>query len=130
MIGVLQWSVISTQAATERHAPPTATAQDLALSFETFCTEWMEKVWAREPAEDVEWEQDGGDVKRTLVEYSQDYRCTLTSGHPPVGKIIYLENWYEKRGKTIAEAESSTPQPLKILETAEFFSFIGGKWDY
>ena len=130
VIAIVQWPVTPTLAAPRRHAPRAPTPQDLTASFQAFCNEWMEKVWAREQTEHVEWEPDGDGVKGTYVEYSRDYTCTLTEGHPPVGKINYLERWYEKRGKTIAEAESSTPEPVKILETGEFFSFIRGKWDY
>ena len=130
MIAILPWSVTATLAASRRHAPRAPTRQDLAASFQAFCSEWMQKVWAREQTERVQWERDGEGVKRTYVEYSRDYTCTLTDGDPPVGKVNYLERRYEKRGKTIAEAEASTPEAVKIVDTGEFFSFFRGKWDY
>ena len=105
-------------------------AKDLTASFESFCKQWMEKVWAREGQNSTTWEKDGDGVMRSYVEYSRDYNCTLTEEKPPVGKISYRETWYEKRGKTVADAEASPPQPTKIFETGEFFSYDRGKWLY
>jgi hypothetical protein len=99
-----------------------------AASFPAFCKEWMAKVWAREQQRVTKWENHGDTVQRTYVEYSRDYQCTLTDNIPPVGKIKYREVWYEKRGKTVAEAEASAPQPTKIFDTGEFFSFWKGSW--
>lgn len=116
-------------ATTRRRAAPKEATKDLAESFQEFCAEWMQKVWTREPPA-AKWEQDGDSVKRAYVEYSRDYSCQLTDGHPPVGKITYRETWYEQHGKTLPEAEASAPQPIKILETGEFFSYSRGRWDY
>jgi hypothetical protein len=102
--------------------------KDPAGSFQTFCKEWMEKIQARDNP--VEWQTDGGGVHGTYVEYSHEYTCTLTEETPPVGAMDYREVWYEKRGKTVAEAESSTPQPIKIFDTREIFSLIKGRWGY
>ncbi len=112
-----------------RAVPKKDTAKDLADSFQKFCADWMQKVWTREQ-QAAKWEPEGDGVKRAYVEYSRDYSCQLTDGSPPVGKINYRETWYEQRGKTIADAEASTPQPVKIVETGEFFSYSRGKWDY
>lgn len=100
--------------------------KSLADSFQTFCTEWMAKVHARDVA--IEWEADPDGVHGTYVEYSPEYTCTLTKEKPPIGTIGYHEMWYEKRGRTMADAELSTPQPVKAFDTSEIFSLIKGRW--
>ncbi len=104
--------------------------KDLAGSFQSFCKEWMEKVWARDPQSLIKWQTEGDGVQGTYVEYSPDYTCTLTQSDPPVGRVVYREVRYEKRGKTIAEAERSLPRPIEIFDTGEFFSYMNGQWTY
>ena len=42
----------------------------------------------------------------------------------------YREVWYEKRGNTIDGVERSSPPPITIVETGEFFSYRSGAWTY
>ncbi|MFI5364825.1 MAG: hypothetical protein ACHQ4J_04300 [Candidatus Binatia bacterium] len=100
--------------------------RSLADSFQTFCKEWMAKVHARDTP--IDWQTDPDGVRGTYVEYSPEYTCTLTKEKPPVGTIGYREMWYEKRGRTMADAEHSTPQPVKAFDTSEIFSRIRGTW--
>jgi len=122
-------AALAATAKQRRHAVK-APAQDLTESFQSFCKQWMEKVWAREAQNPTNWETDGDGVVRSYVEYSRDYNCTLTEEKPPVGKISYRETWYEKRGKTATDAEANPAQPIKIIETGEYFSYDRGKWLY
>ena len=124
------WVATPASAAKQRRAAAKQQPKDLSASFQDFCKQWMEKVWTREGRHSITWEKDGDAVFRTYVEYSREYNCTLTEDKPPVGKINYRETWYEKRGKSIADAEASPAQPIKIFETGEFFSYDHGKWAY
>jgi hypothetical protein len=125
--GGTAWAVAG---ATRRHRAVTPPAKDLKASFQSFCEEWMEKVWARDGQNPTTWKNDGDGVVGRYVAYSRDYNCTFTEEQPPVGKISYRETWYEKRGKTAADAEASTPEPIKIFETVEYFSYGHGRWLY
>ena len=128
--GSVRGSVPPAAAANQRHRAVKPPPEDPTASFQSFCKQWMEKVWGREGQNSSTWERDGDGVVRSYVEYSRDYNCTVTEEKPPVGKITYRETWYERRGKTAADAEASPPEPIKIFETSEYFSYNRGKWLY
>ena len=121
-------SATAAKMSAQHHKATNHLPKDPAGSFQNFCKEWMEKIQARDNP--VEWQTDAGGVHGTYVEYSRAYTCRLTEEKPPVGTMDYREMWYEKRGKTVAEAENSTPQPIEAFDTREIFSLIKGRWSY
>jgi hypothetical protein len=115
---------------------PAVQAQDdkVASAFEGFCTEWMHKLEAREAANvtHIKWESDGDGVHGAYVGYTREHTCTMKNGTGavPVGKIIYREIRYEKRGSTVDEAEHSPAHPVETTEVTEIFRYDKGKWVY
>ncbi len=101
-------------------------------SFPAFCNSWMEKLRDREVNNlaHIQWQEGAEGVEGTYVGYSVDYTCTVSPDGPPVGKVGYHEIRYQKRGRTIAEAEQSSPLPVETCYTRELFGFIEGKWQY
>ena len=126
VVGADSSAPAATAPAQGRKASTKPPKKSLADSFQTFCQEWMAKVHARDT--DIEWQVDPDSVHGTYVEYSPEYTCALTKEHTPIGTIGYREMWYEKRGRTMADAEHSTPQPVKAFDTSEIFSLIKGRW--
>ena len=114
----------------------TARAQDAAVAsaFEGFCIEWMHKLEAREQANvtHIKWETGADGVHGEYIGYTQEHTCTMKSGtgNVPVGKIIYREIRYEKRGSSVKEAEGSAAHPVETTEVTEIFRYEKGKWVY
>lgn len=111
-----------------------AQGADVASAFEGFCTEWMHKLEAREEANvtHIKWESDSDGVHGAYVGYTHEHTCTMKSGTGavPVGKIIYREIQYEKRGSSITQAEQSPSHPVETTEVTEIFRYDKGKWIY
>jgi hypothetical protein len=101
-------------------------------SFQPFCDGWMQKLRDRElnGLAHIGWQTSAEGVQGTYVGYSEDYTCTVATDGPPVGIVEYREVRYEKRGRTIAEAEQSSPLPVEICKTTELFGYTKGKWQY
>ena len=112
----------------------TALAGDAASAFPTFCEEWMGKLAARERdnVSHIKWDKLPEGVKGEYVGYlTQDHTCTTKDlSGVPVGKIIYREIRYEKRGDTMADAEKSAPRAIDATEVTEIFRYANGKWIY
>lgn len=110
-----------------------AAAGDVASQFTAFCEEWMGKLAARERhnVSHIKWDTKPEGVQGEYVGYTEEHTCTLKDGAKvPVGKIIYREIVYQKRGGTVPEAEKSTAQPIETTEVTEIFRYSGGKWIY
>jgi len=110
-----------------------AQAGDAASTFDAFCAEWMGKLAARERhnVSHIKWDTRPEGVKGEYVGYTTEHTCVLKdSAKVPVGKIVYREVRYEKRGGTISEAEHSTAQAVEVTEVTEIFRYSGGKWVY
>ena len=130
--------VVWTAAATADPAvPPGAVggvAPDVAAKWETFCTDWMGKLAARERDNlaNIKWEKREAGVVGAYTGYSQDHTCNVKAGtgDVPIGKIIYVETRYEKSGATPTEAKASTPTPIEQVEVTEIFRYAKGKWEF
>ncbi len=111
-----------------------ALAEDAATAFDVFCEEWMGKLAARERhnVTHIKWAARPEGVKGEYVGYNtRDHTCTTKNvTKVPVGKIIYREVRYEKRGGSIPEAERSPAQPIETTEVTEIFRYSAGKWVY
>lgn len=109
-------------------------AEDAASAFPKFCEEWMQKLEAREKRNVslIKWEAQTSTVFGSYVGYSHQHSCVLkdNNGAVPVGKIIYLEVRYEKRGATQEEAERNPATALETTEVTEIFRFAKGAWIY
>ncbi|HYD47713.1 MAG TPA: hypothetical protein VEB21_05165 [Terriglobales bacterium] len=105
----------------------------LAASFREFCKEWQGKLAEREVrnASLIKWDQGAGWVQGTYTGFAPDYTCTVDGrGANTIGKIVYLEVKYEKRGATIEEAQKQPPHALETTEVTEIFRFEKGAWVY
>lgn len=133
---VIVYAACSSPVAAETCAGPdracNAASEKPIRSFQAFCDGWMEKLRHRELNDlaHIEWQTNAEGVQGTYIGYSEDYTCTVSADGPPVGKVEYREVRYEKRGRTIAEAEQSSPQPVEICITTELFGYTKGKWQY
>jgi hypothetical protein len=103
-------------------------------SFPAFCSEWGDKLHAREVhnVNSIKWDSGQNWVQGTYVGYSKPLSCAVEpdSGAVPVGKIVYHEFVYEKRGASIAAAEGEPGQAIETTEVTEIFRFQNGKWVY
>jgi hypothetical protein len=111
-----------------------ARAEDPAGAFKGFCEEWMHKLEVREHdnVSHIKWEVTQDGVQGDYVGYTHEHTCLTKNGTQsvPVGKITYREIKYEKRGTTIAEAESNPPKAVEVTEVTEIFRYAKGKWVY
>lgn len=107
---------------------------DLDDSFKVFCGEWGKKLHEREifNIKQIKWDTGQNWVQGTYVGYSEPKSCMVEpdSGPVPVGKIIYHEFVYEKRGGTVPEAESGAGKAVETTEVTEIFRYTNGKWVY
>ncbi len=119
--------------ATSKKAEEPARMEDAADAFPAFCEEWMQKLVERERHNvgHIKWEEQSQAVKGEYVGYSQQHTCKMADSHVvPVGKIMYTELRYEKRGSNIPEAERSPARPVEATEVTEIFRYDKGKWIY
>jgi hypothetical protein len=111
-----------------------AVAEDPASAFNGFCEEWMQKLAAREHdnVNHIQWQSSGSEVQGDYVGYTQEHTCQTKNGtgSVPVGKINYREVRYEKRGSSVAEAETSPARAVEVTEVTEIFRYAKGKWVY
>jgi len=103
-------------------------------AFEEFCQEWMHKLQAREEhnVANIKWDSNSDGILGEYVGYyTRDYSCKLADGSKvPVGKIMYEEVRYLKRGPTVTEAQQSPPHPVETTSVTEIFRYDHGKWVY
>lgn len=115
-------------------AKKTASKADLDSSFKVFCAEWGRKLHEREifNLKQVKWDTGQNWVQGTYVGYSEPKSCEVEpdSGEVPIGKIIYHEFVYEKRGGTVPEAEKEAAKTVETTEVTEIFRYTNGKWVY
>jgi hypothetical protein len=106
----------------------------LDSSFDDFCGEWGRKLQEREVynVASIKWDSGTSWVQGTYVGYSKPLSCAVEpdSGTVPVGKIVYHEFVYEKRGPSIKAAEVEAGQAVETTEVTEIFRFQNGKWVY
>jgi hypothetical protein len=114
---------------------PAARANDGA--FDRFCADWMAKLAQREHQNliKVRWEKQGGALVGSYTGYARKpIQCkptgVVTPGRPAVGKLVYQEIVYQKRGATPAAAKSAEPAVLRTTEVMEVFRYDGRKWMY
>lgn len=113
-----------------------AAADDPGTKFEKFCSEWMQKLAVRERdnIKNIHWVPDGNGVEGEYVGYSSEHTCKLNENGggkaPVVGKIIYREYRYMKKGSSPDAAQTSTPQAVEATEVTEIFRYAKGKWEY
>lgn len=106
--------------------------QVASASFPDFCREWSRKLSAREHDNlgNIKWELHDGVETGTYVGYGPISSCTCkeaTNG-VAVGILTYKEFDYTLTGKSIEEAEHSTPHPATVVPTREIFAYDKGKW--
>lgn len=103
-------------------------------AFQIFCNEWGDKLRAREinNVEGIKWDTGQNWVQGTYVGYSKPLSCAVEpdSGTVPVGKIIYHEFVYEKRGASVNAAKGEPGQAIETTEVTEIFRYANGKWVY
>lgn len=115
------------------NAAAPASREEAEAALTVFCSEWMHKLEVRERdnVAHIKWDSTSGGVQGIYVGYSHEHTCKLTDdSQVPVAKIGYREVTYAKRGSSIAEAQTSTPQPIEVNEVTEIFSYNKGKWDF
>lgn len=105
-------------------------------SFTVFCGVWGDKLHEREihNLKQMKWDSGKNWVQATYVGYSEPLSCvvepTSANGPVPVGKIIYHEVVYEKRGSSVTEAEREPGKAVETTEVTEIFRYQNGKWVY
>jgi hypothetical protein len=103
-------------------------------SFKVFCGEWGKKLNERETfnIKQIKWDTGQNWVQGTYIGYSEPLSCAVEpdSGVVPIGKIIYHEFVYEKRGATVPEAQREPSKAVETTEVTEIFRYTNGKWVY
>lgn len=107
----------------------------LRSSFSRFCTEWMQKLEARERrnANMIEWAQGTTWVEGSYVGYDHNHTCGVEAmdSPSPVGRLSYLEVKYERRGATVDDAMKGDAEAVETTEVTEFFRYgENGEWLY
>jgi hypothetical protein len=124
-------AVAKAKAAPDKQAKGKASLDD---SFKVFCGEWGRKLQDREVfnVKQIKWDSGQNWVQGTYIGYSEPLKCDIEadSGTVPVGKIIYHEFVYEKRGGSVPEAEREPGKAVETTEVTEIFRYQNGKWVY
>ena len=135
LYGGISWAgnaKIAKSAAAKSSAPSTST-EDLQKAFDAFCTEWMQKLAAREHdnLDHIAWNTNADGVEGEYVGYTRDHSCVVKAGgSAPVGQMNYFEVRYTKRGRTIEEARQSTAEAVEKTSVTELFGYAKNKWVY
>lgn len=103
--------------------------------FAPFCEAWMRQLAAREQnnLRNIRWRQRGGEVEGEYVGYSQEHARSVKTSQPtgvPVGRLVYREFRYRKRGAGNAAAAVSGAEVVDVTEITEIFRYAGGEWVY
>lgn len=106
-----------------------------AQSFDSFCSEWMGKLAAREHdnVSKVKYTNEGGRVVGKYTGYeSAPLRCQSKAkpGAPGVGTLVYNELHYRKSGDSVESAKKASPEVVEKVEVMEIFRFDGSAWKY
>jgi len=118
-------------------AAPARSARADDATFDRFCADWMAKLARREHQNlaKVRWEKQAGALVGRYTGYERvPIQCSPTSrvtpGKPAVGKLVYREIVYQKRGQNPAAAREAEPLVLQTTEVMEVFRYDGRKWMY
>jgi hypothetical protein len=106
--------------------------QVASASFPDFCRDWGHKLSVREHDNlgNIKWEMRNGVETGSYVGYSSIDSCTCkeaTNG-VAVGILTYKEFDYTLTGKSVEEAEHSTPHAATVVPTREIFAYDKGRW--
>ena len=105
---------------------------DVAMSFRSFCAEWMTKLESRE-RRNQRRDRDG-----VVLEYTgyveRPLRCEAkrsgSSAVGAIGQIAYHQLTLRQHGRTRDRALRSRPAVLRRIEVIEIFRFDGSRWVY
>jgi len=106
-----------------------------AQSFDSFCSEWMSKLAAREEQNlaTVQYTPENGHVVGKYTGYDKSpTKCQsrAKAGAPGVGTLVYNELHFQKSGDSVDAAKKSSPQVVEKVEVMEIFRFDGSAWKY
>jgi hypothetical protein len=106
--------------------------QVASASFPDFCRDWAHKLSVREHDNlgNIHWVMRDGLETGSYVGYSSIDSCTCKQANNgvSVGVLTYKEFDYTLTGKSIEEAEHSTPHAATVVPTREIFAYDKGKW--
>jgi hypothetical protein len=106
--------------------------QVASASFPDFCRDWAHKLSVREHDNlgNIQWVMRDGVETGSYVGYSSIDSCTCkqASNGVSVGVLTYKEFDYTLSGKSVEEAEHSTPHAATVVPTREIFAYDKGKW--
>jgi hypothetical protein len=126
-------------------APPRAVADNpgpasiipVPHGFEHFCSTWMGKLAKREENNlaKAKLRKAGSGVVLSYTGYAKrPVKCSAResgiSGNPYVGKVVYLEFAYERRGANRRAALEAEPEVVSRTEVLEIFRHDGSDWIY
>lgn len=112
---------------------PEPDAEQLSSTFREFCGDWMTKLSERETRNLglIEWDKGLDWVQGTYTGFAPEHTCLVDGvGANAIGKMTYREVKYEKRGKTVEDAQTRPPHAIEVTEVTEIFRFEKGKWVY
>jgi hypothetical protein len=103
-----------------------------SASFPDFCRDWGHKLSVREHDNlgNIKWQMRDGVETGSYVGYSSIDSCTCkeaTNG-VAVGILTYKEFDYTLSGKSVEEAQHSTPHAASVVPTREIFAYDKGRW--
>jgi len=104
--------------------------------FPAFCDSWMRRLAAREEfnQRNIKWRERGSEVEGVYIGYSSDHTCTVKTSKPtgvPVGRMVYHEYRYRKRGSAADTAAASKGEVVDKVEITEIFRYTAaGEWVY
>lgn len=126
---------IARQAAADEQVP--ASIAPSSHGFEDFCRTWMGKLAKREAHNlaTAKTRKAGGQVVLSYIGYTKrPEKCSArrsgVAGNPYVGKVVYQELAYERRGANRKAALRADPVVVSRTEILEIFRHNGKKWIY
>jgi hypothetical protein len=127
--------VVPQRAAADEQVP--ASIAPSPHGFEEFCSTWMRKLAAREAhnLESAAPQKIGGGVVLSYTGYAKlPLKCSAResgiAGNPYVGKVLYQEFSYERRGANRKAALRADPKIVSRVEILEIFRHDGSGWIY
>ena len=110
---------------------------DVAMSFRSFCAEWMTKLESRERRNQrrAGARRNGDGVVLEYTGYvERPLRCEAkrsgSSAVGAIGQIAYHQLTLQQHGRTRDRALRSRPAVLRRIEVIEIFRFDGSRWVY
>ena len=105
-----------------------------AHAFDAFCDVWMQKLQDRASFNRgrIKWKNEGDAVVGEHVDYGKSRTCETRSdpGKEPIGKIMYREVRYQRRGVTPDAALAAPGTVVERFDVTEIFRFADGRWQY